>query len=118
MSMFTGVIVLAAFEGGVIIVGCGANLVLRPDDGLRVRVVADRAMRIASLAVREGLELEAAAQRLDEVDASRQNSVRRDFHPDLNDMANFALVIDTARFGLEGWVDLISYSLMLRGSSD
>ena len=88
------------------------------DDGLRVRVVADRALRIASLAEREGLEHKAAAQRLDEVDASRSNFVRRNFHADLRDMANFDLVIDAARFGLGGCVDLISHSLMLRGLSD
>jgi cytidylate kinase len=118
VSMLSRVIALAAFEGRVIIVGRGANLVLPPDDGLRVRVVADRALRIASLAEREGLEHKAAAQRLDEVDASRLNFVRRNFHADLRDMANFDLAIDAARFGLGGCVDLISHSLMLRGLSD
>jgi cytidylate kinase len=115
VSMLSRVIALAAFEGRVVIVGRGANLVLPPDDGLRVRVVAPRALRIASLAEHEGLDGKAAAVRLDDVDTSRANFVRRNFHADLSDATNFDLVIDAARFGLGGCVDLIIHSLGLRG---
>jgi cytidylate kinase len=118
VSMLSRVIALAAFEGRVIIVGRGANLVLPPDDGLRVRVVAPRALRIASFAEHEGLDRKVAAARLDEVDASRANFVRRNFHADLNDASNFDLVIDAARFGLGGCVDLIIHGLELRGLVD
>lgn len=118
VSMLSRVIALAAFEGRVIIVGRGANLVLPPDDGLRVRVVAPRGLRIAALVEREGLESKAAAMRLDEVDTSRANFVRRHFHAEVSDTANFDLVIDAARFGLGGSADLICHSLGLRGLAD
>lgn len=118
VSMLSRVIALAAFEGRVIIVGRGANLVLPPDQGLRVRVIAPRALRIATLAEREGLDSKAATVRLDEIDASRANFVRRNFHADLSDTANLDLVIDAARFGLGGCVDLIIHSLELRGLTD
>lgn len=115
VSMLSRVIALAAFEGRVIVVGRGANLVLPPDDGLRVRVIAPRALRMASLAKREGLDRKVAAARLDEVDTNRANFVRRHFHTDASDAANFDLVIDAARFGLGGSADLICHSLELRG---
>lgn len=115
VSMVSRVIALAAFEGRVIIVGRGANLVLPPDDGLRIRVVAPRSLRQASLVSREGVDQRVAAARLDELDASRVNFVRRHFHADPRDSGNYDLVIDAARFGLGGSVDLICRSLEIRG---
>ena len=100
VSMLSRVIALAAFDGQVIIVGRAANLVLPPGDGLRVRVVAPRALRRASLAEREGLDIKAAGARLDEVDGSRADFVRRQFHADLRDASSYDMVIDSARFGL------------------
>ena len=115
VSMLSRAIALAAFEGRVIIVGRGANLVLPPDDGLRVRVVAPRMLRLASLASREEVDQRAAAARLDELDASRVNFVRRHFHADPRDTGNYDLVIDAARFGLGGSVELICRGLEIRG---
>ena len=115
VSMLSRVIALAAFDGRVIIVGRGANLVLPPDDGIRVRVVAPRALRLAALAEREGVDGKAAAVRLDEVDDSRADFVRRQFHADLRDATLYDLVIDSARFGLGGSVELVYRALELRG---
>jgi cytidylate kinase len=115
VSMLSRVIALAAFDGRVIIVGRGGNLVLPPDDGIRVRVVAPRALRLAALAEREGLDRKAAGVRLDEVDHSRAEFVRRQFHADLRDATFYDLVIDSARFGLGGSAELIYRALELRG---
>ena len=115
VSMLSRIIALAAFDGRVIIVGRGANLVLLPDDGLRVRVVAPRALRLAALAERECLNRKAAGIRLDEADNSRVDFVRRQFHTDLRDPTYYDLVIDSTRFGLGGSADLIYRALELRG---
>lgn len=115
VSMLSRAIALEAFDGRVIIVGRGANLVLPPDHGLRVRIVAPRALRLAALAEREGLEHKAAGARLDEIDASRADFVRRHFHVDPNDPSVYDLVLDSARFGLGGSADLICRALELRG---
>lgn len=115
VSMLSRVIALAAFDGRVIIVGRGANLVLPPDDGIRVRVVAPRALRLAALAEREGLDRKEAAIRLDEIDTSRVEFIRRQFHADVRDATLYDLVIDSARFGLGGSAALIHRALELRG---
>ena len=115
VSMISRVIALAAFEGKAIIVGRGANIVLSPEGGLRVRVVAPRALRLAALAEREHLDRKAAGIRLDEIDSSRADFVRRHFHVDPRDAQHYDLMIDSARFGLGGSVDLILRALELRG---
>jgi len=115
VSMLSRVIALAAFDGRVIIVGRGGNLVLPPDDGIRVRIVAPRALRLAALAEREGLDRKEAGARLDEIDNSRADFIRRQFHADLRDATLYDLVIDSARFGLGGSAELICRALELRG---
>ncbi len=114
VSMLSRVISLAAFEGRVIVVGRGANLVLPPDHGLRVRVVAPRAVRMAALADREGFDPKEAASKLDEIDASRAGFVRRHFHCDPSDATLYDMVLDSARLGLNGCADLICHALELR----
>jgi hypothetical protein len=118
VSMISRVIALAAFEGKTIIVGRGANLVLLPDGGLRVRVVAPHTLRLAALAEREDLDRKEAGIRLDEIDSSRADFVRRHFHADPRDATNYDLAIDSARFGIGGSVDLILRALELRGLID
>ncbi len=115
VSMLTRGMALAAFEGRVVIVGRAGNLVLPPEGGLRVRVVAPRRLRLAALAEREGLGERAAGRRLDELDASRVDFVRRQFHCDPSDPRNYDMVIDVARFGIGGAADLICRALELRG---
>jgi cytidylate kinase len=115
VSMLSRVIALAAFDGRVIVVGRGGNLVLPPDDGIRVRIVAPRALRLAALAEREGLDRREAGARLDQIDNSRTEFIRRQFHADLRDATLYDLVIDSARFGFGGSAELIHRALELRG---
>ena len=115
VSMLSRVIALAAFEGQVIIVGRGANLVLPPDSGLRVRVVAPRGLRQAALAESERLDLKAAGIQLENTDKSRADFVRRHFRSDPRDATYYDLVIDSASFGLDGCTDLICRAIEIRG---
>ena len=118
VSMLSRGIALAAFEGRVVIVGRGANLVLPPEGGLRVRVVAPRKLRLEALAKQEGLEERAAGRRLDELDESRTDFVRRHFHCDSWEPHHYDLVIDVSRFGIGGSADLIRRALELRGLAE
>ena len=115
VSMLSRSIALAACDGPVVIVGRAANLILPPEFGLRVRIVAPRGLRVAALANREGLDLRAAGDRLDKVDANRADFVRRHFHSDAADPHHYDLAIDTARLGIDGAADLICRALKLRG---
>jgi len=115
VSMLSRSIALAACDGPVVIVGRAANLILPPEFGLRVRIVAPRGLRVAALANRESLDLQAAGDRLDKVDSNRADFVRRHFHSDAADPHHYDLAIDTARFGIDGASDLICRALQLRG---
>jgi cytidylate kinase len=115
VAMLSRVIAVEAFNGRVIVVGRGANLMLPPDCGLRVRIVAPRALRLAALAERQCLNHKAAGARLDEIDASRADFVHRHFHVDPDSPSAYDMVLDSARFGLGGTADLICRALELRG---
>jgi cytidylate kinase len=104
---------LAAWEGEAVFVGRGAHLLLPAANGLLVRVVAPRAYRMAQLAQREGLELEAAARRMDELDEARKSYLRRNFRR--AEDPGFDIVLDASRLGVEGSVDVIVAGIEARG---
>jgi cytidylate kinase len=104
---------LAAWEGEAVFVGRGAHLLLPPGNGLLVRVVAPRAFRMARLAERDGLELEDAAHKMDDLDEARATYLRRNFRQ--AEDVGFDLVVDAARLGIEGCVDVIVAGLRARG---
>ncbi len=114
VSMLSRGMALAAFESPVVIVGRAGNLVLTPDRGLRVRIVAPREMRVAVLLDREGLDLRSAGRRLDQLDASRVDFVRRHFHCDPCDPQHYDLVINVALCGVDGAVEIIGRALEVR----
>jgi len=98
--------------------GRAANLILPPEKGLRVRIVAPREFRVAALVDREGLELRAAGNRLDKIDDSRAEFVRRHFRIEAADPYYYDLVIDTFRFGIGASADLICRALEVRGLTE
>ena len=118
VSMLSRSIALAAYDGPVVIIGRAANLVLPPEVGLRVRIIAPRGLRVTALANREGLDLRAAGDRLDKIDANRSDFVRRHFHTDASDPHHYDLIVDTARLGIDGAADLICRALQLRGLTE
>jgi cytidylate kinase len=115
VSLLSRGIALAAYDGPVIIVGRGAHLVLPPGAGLRVRVVAHRSLRVQALAEREGLDEKTAGHRLDAIDHSRTEFVRRHFHNNPADATSFDMVVNSGTFGLKGSADLICRALEQRG---
>lgn len=115
VSMLCKIVLLAAYDGRVIIVGRGAGLMLPREPGLAVRIVAPRASRLARLCHQENLEPRAAGKRLDEIDASRETFVRRHFHCDPEDPTCYDLVVDSDALGLEGAAEIICHAAELRG---
>jgi cytidylate kinase len=114
VAMVGRVMLMAACEGRVIFVGRGGHILLPRNSGLRVRVVAPRADRLARLCAREGLDADRGSRRLDQLDASRADFVRRHFKAEPDDASLYDLVVDTASFHLDGAVDLICRALHLR----
>ena len=109
------IVILAAYDGPVVIVGRGAQYILPADKGLHVRIVADRDTRLRRLIHETGLEGPAAEDRLDQIDSSRDEFVHRLFRRSVNDPSPYDLVIDSTRIGIDGSVQLIQLAYEVRG---
>jgi cytidylate kinase len=101
------VMLLAAYEGRVVVVGRGANFLLPAGIGLRTLVVAPRDVRLTRLREREQLDQRSAERLLDECDDNRADFIRRNFASDVNDPRHYDLVLDSSAFGIDGSADLI-----------
>jgi hypothetical protein len=111
LSKLGKVMLLAACQGKVVIVGRGGNFLLPSARGLRVLVVAARPARVASLCRREGVDERAADKRLEELDSHRVEFIRRNFNQEPDDPNHYDLVLDSSAFGLEAGADLICRAL-------
>ena len=96
-----------AAHGGALIVGRGANYIVRPQDALRVRVVCPLDDRVAGLARRLDLDADAARRRLVRMDAERADFVRYHFRRDVTDAADYDLVVNAGTFPLDALADLV-----------
>lgn len=102
-------------EGPAVIVGHGAQCVLREHPhALHVFLHAPLAHRVERLRRRDGVGAEEARQRLDRSDENRRGYVREHFGRDWLDPTLYHLCVDTARFGVEGTVDLVRIALERR----
>jgi len=107
VTKLSKVMLLAACDGRVVLLGRGANFVLGRENGLRVLVVAPRELRVAHLEERLGLDRRTAERRLDELDENRHDFIHRHFHADVNHPDHYDLVLDASTFGPDGATDLI-----------
>ena len=115
VTMLGRVMLLAAFDGRVIIVGRGAHLMLPREHGLRVRVVAPLRARVARLQERERLDAETLEKRIEATDRGRAKYLSRHFHVGADELKLFDLVLDAEAFGIEGSADVICRALQVRG---
>jgi cytidylate kinase len=115
VSMIGKIMLLAACDGGCVIVGRAGHLLLPAEFGLRVRVVAPRSDRLKRMSERESIEAESVAARLDRIDESRADFIQRHFHRSPDDPALYDMVVDTGSFGIEGTVELVGAALRIRG---
>ena len=118
VTMLGRVILLAAFDGRVVIVGRGGHLILPREHGLRVRVVAPLKARVARLQEREQVDAAAAEKRIAKIDRSRAEFLRRHFDATTDEAQLFDLVLDASAFGIEGTADLICRAMEVRGLVD
>ncbi len=81
-------------HGRAIVLGRGANWVLDPRFGLRVRAVASLESRIARLTEIEKLDRAAAERRIREDDAAKAAFVRKFYNRDIEDPLGYDLVLN------------------------
>jgi cytidylate kinase len=94
-------------EGRVVLVGRGANFILDPAHGLRVRAVAPVTERAEALARDLGLSLDEARRRIAASDAAQREFVWQAYQREIEDPAGYDLVIHPRALGLPAAVAAI-----------
>ena len=88
-------------RGSAVLFGRGAQFVLDPRDGLRVRIVGDRGARIDAISGEAGIPIAEATRRIDEDDEARRGFVRQVFRREIDDPLGYDLVLNGPALGLE-----------------
>jgi len=101
-------------QGGAIVIGRGANLILPPDDTLRVRFIAPMETKIRNIMREFGLTEEDAKKQILLKEAERKDSVRKNFKVDIEDPINYDLIINTESLGTENIVGIIKSALKFK----
>ncbi len=108
VRMTEAVIQETADHGNVVLVGRGSQSKLdHRNDTLHVRIVAPRDDRIRTSCERLGVDGKEAERIVDRRDTARKDYVQIHYQRDLDDAANYHLVINSALVSYEGAVDLI-----------
>ncbi len=101
-AFLESVVLQYAQAGEVVLVGRGANLLLRLVPGvLRVRTVAPLELRAQRVANAEGLELERARRLATVVDQQRRAYIAHVFGADWSSPLNYDLVLNMGRLSLD-----------------
>src|SRR5437588_5664928 len=107
----------AANAGHVVIVGRGGQVLLADRrDVLHVRVVAPLELRVAYVALREGLDMDTARARVQAKDRARTRYMQTQYHCQHDDPHLYDLVINTAVLDLDRAVNLICLALENKAS--
>lgn len=88
-------VILSLGRNGGVIVGRGAHLILARSGALRVRITGSPDVCAKRVAEAEGLPLDLARKRVDEVNHSRAKFVWDNFQERTNDPRTFDLIINT-----------------------
>ncbi len=107
-SLFESLNFELASQGDVVIMGRGAQIVLRDMPGvLKVRVVAPTRLRIQRVAEKEKIDMEHAAEFVDRYDHQRKAMIRTIFDKDLKDWGLYDLILNTSMFSVDAGADIV-----------
>lgn len=97
-------------QGNKVIIGRGANFVLRK--AFRVRLCASERFRAWSIGQREGVTADQARLRIAQVEAERSRFVRSFFHRDVDDPSEYDLILNSVdRIGFEAAATAIAATM-------
>lgn len=98
-------------HGKAIIVGRGANFVLPPENRFRVRIIAPLERRVNCVAETYGISKEDAKRRVMRTESDRRAFVRKYFHSDIADPANYDMILNTGTLSIESAASAICSAL-------
>ena len=106
-----------ALQGGVVILGRGANLLLSGTPAFHVRIVAPDSFRIRNLCELEGMNESKAVEEIKKIDRDRADFIQRYFKRSIDDSTAYDLTINMGSSTLDGSVKIVRSALRARGWS-
>ena len=103
-----------ASQTSAIFLGRGAGLLLPPEKGLHVRLIAERDRRIAAYAARQQVDARKAAAELDRIDRERGQFLAAHFGPVSEEAERYDMILNMAYFSAVQAADLIEVALRQR----
>jgi len=94
-------------HGSAVMVGRGANFIVPPEKRMRVRVMAPMDFRIKHVATAYKVSIKVAKRRVVRTESDRRAFIRKYFNADIDDSANYDLIINTSTIGIDQAVDSI-----------
>jgi cytidylate kinase len=103
-----------AQQGNAVILGRGANWFLDARFGLRVRAVAPIELRAERIAVRDGIDPDAARDKAITRDAQQADFIRQGYGQDISDPLGYDLILNLTHMDQETAVELTLAALRRR----
>lgn len=97
---------LVALHGNVVLVGRGAQLFLPRRQGLAIRLVAPVDERVRRVSERDGIGVEEARRRVEDVDRRRSDFLRHYFDRDIDDPLLYDLVLNVDQLSEDDVVEV------------
>jgi cytidylate kinase len=107
LQHLTRVLVSIAQYGNAVILGRGANFILPPETGLRVRVVAPFELRCQRLMQWKGYDEKTARQEIANQDKTRREFLHHHFRCKLEEPCAYDVVINTGHLGIDTAADIV-----------
>jgi len=105
------VILALGRRGRAILVGRGANWLLDPACGLRLRLVSPLPARIARVAAGEGLAPAEARERIRQDDAARARFIRQAYREEIDDPAGYDLILNVGSLAADAAAECVLAAL-------
>ncbi|MDP8243086.1 MAG: cytidylate kinase-like family protein [Candidatus Hinthialibacter antarcticus] len=106
-----------SLQGGLVVIGRGANYILRNANAFHVRVIAPVKTRIRNLLEQEGMSEAQAHAEIKRVDNERKQFVKRYFHQDINNPIFYDLVINAEHLQIHSITKTVIAAMRARGWS-
>ena len=101
-------------DNKAVIIGHGANFIVRTPDSLSVRIVAPKALRIAMYRAGEGVSQEDAMHWIEQQDKFRKHFIEKRFKRDVDDPLAYDIVVNLSGLTPEMAADLIAEAMRMR----
>ncbi len=105
------VIAAVGRSGRAVLLGRGANWILNPSYGLRVRMIAPKDLRVERIVEREKLTRREAERHVDEDDDRKRKFIRQVYHRDIADPSGYDLLVNTAGLDIDAAAEIVLFAL-------